>query len=102
MVLWLSEREPAGGFFREDVEIGVVTFGYEFLRSADRLLGHRGLNLGLMDVFQTFSFFVIEGGKSFRPVVSVEHEARPWAAGELNHACLPIDGRVVLLQPHVP
>ena len=52
VVPWLSEREPTGGFFREDVEIGVVTFGYEFLRGAYRLLGHRGLNLSLMDVFQ--------------------------------------------------
>ena len=50
----------------------MVTFRYELFRGANGFLGHRGLNLSLMDVFQTFSFFVIEGGKSFRPVVSVE------------------------------
>ena len=89
VVPWLSEREPAGGFFREDVEIGVVALRYELLRGAYGLLGHRGLNLGLMDILQSFSFFIIEGGEAFRPVV--KQEARSWAAGELNHACLPID-----------
>ena len=99
VVPWLSEREPAGGFFREDVEIGVVTWGYELLRGSNRFLGHRGLNLSLMDVFQSFPFFIVEGSESFRPVV--EHEARSWAAGELNHACLPIYRWVMLLQPRV-
>ena len=75
MVPWLSEREPTGGFFRENVEIGVVTFGYKFLRSAYGFLGRRGLNLSLMDKLQSFSFFVIESGESFRSVMSVEHEA---------------------------
>ena len=71
----LSEREPAGGFFREDVEIGVVAFRYKFLRGAYRFLGCRGLNLSLMDKLQSFSFFIIEGGETFHPVMSVEHEA---------------------------
>ena len=101
MVPWLSGWEPTGGFFREDVEIGVVAWRYEFLGSADGFLGRRGLNLSLMDVLQSFSFFVIEGGESFRPVMSMEHKARSWAAGELNHTCLPIDGWVMLLQPRV-
>ena len=86
MVPWLSEREPTGGFFREDVEIGMVTFRYELLRGAYGFLGRRGLNLSLMDIFQSFSFFVFEGGESFRPMMSVEHETRSWAPGELNHA----------------
>ena len=79
----------------------MVAFGYKLLRGAYGFLGRQGLNLGLMDEFQSFSFFIIKGGETFRPVVSMEHEARSWAAGELNHACLPINGRVVLLQPHV-
>ena len=49
MVPRLSEWEPTGGFFREDVEIGVVAQGYEFFRSANGFLGYRSLNLGLMD-----------------------------------------------------
>ena len=102
MVPWLSKRESTGGFFREDVEIGVITFGYELFGSAYRLFGCRSLNLSLMDILQSFSFFVIEGGETFRPMMSVEHETRAWAAGELNHACLPIDRWVVLLQPREP
>ena len=100
MVPRLSEWEPTGGFFREDVEIGVVARGYEFLRGSDGFLDRRGLNLSLMDVLQSFSFFIIEGGETFRPVV--EHKARSRAAGELNHTCLPVDHWVVLLQPLVP
>ena len=80
----------------------MVAFGNEFLGGAYRLLGRWGLNLGLMDVLQSFSLLVVEGGESFRPVMSVEHEARSWASGELNHACLPIDQWVVLLQPRIP
>ena len=86
MVPWLSEREPAGSFFQEDVEIGVVAFRYELLWGANGFLDRRGLNLGLMDKLQSFSFFVIESGELFRSIVPVEHEARSRASGELNHA----------------
>ena len=75
MVSWLSEWEPTGGFFREDVEIGVVALRNELLGGANRFLDHRGFNLSLMDVLQSFSFFII-GGETFRPIMSVEHEAR--------------------------
>ena len=74
MVPWLLEGRPTSGFFRKDVKIGVVAWGYKFLGSAHRFLG-RCLNLSLMDVLQSFSFFVIEGGETVRPVMSVEHEA---------------------------
>ena len=99
VVPWLSEREPTGGFFRENIEIGVIAFGYELLRGVDGFLDRWGLNLSLMDILQSFLFFIVKSGESFRPVV--EHEAQPWAAGELNHACLPIYRWVVLLQPRV-
>ena len=99
MVPWLSEQEPTGGFFREDVEIGVVARGHEFLRGVNGFLDCQGLNLGLMDILQSFSFFIIDGGETLCPVV--KHEAQSWAAGELNHACLPIYRRIVLLQPCV-
>ena len=101
VIPWLSEREPTSSFFREDIEIGVIAFGYKLLRGSYGFLGRRGLHLSLMDVLQSFSFFVVKGGEMFCLVMSVEQEARSWAAGELNHACLPIDGWVVLLQPHV-
>ena len=73
VVPWLSEREPTGGFFREDVEIGVIALRYQFFRGANGFLDHQGLNLSLMDVLQSFLFFIVEGGESFRPVV--EHKA---------------------------
>ena len=100
VVPWLSKWELAGGFFQEDVEIGMVALGNKFLRGANGFLDRWGLNLSLMDVLQSFSFFIVEGGKSFCPIV--EHKARSWAAGELNHACLPIYRWVVLLQLRVP
>ena len=99
VVPWLSEQEPTGGFFREDIEIGVVALGYKFFGGANGFFGHWSLDFRLMDVFQSFSFFVINGGKVFRPVV--EQKARSWATGELNHACLQVNHRIVLLQPHV-
>ena len=86
MVPWLSEWEPTGGFFREDVKIGVVIFQYELFRGANRFLGRRGLNLSLMDILQSFSSFVFKGGEASRSVMSVEHKARSRASGELNHA----------------
>ena len=51
MVPWFPEREPTSSFLREDVEIGMVAWGYEFLGSVHRFLGDRSLNLGLMDEF---------------------------------------------------
>ena len=95
MVPWLLEREPASSFLGEDVEIGVITWGNEFLGSAHRFLGNRSLNLGLMDELQAFMLsLLVEGCESFHSVL--EHVTGTGAMGELHGSHLPVYHRVVL------
>ena len=66
MVPWLSKQELTSSLFREYVEEGMVTWGYELLGSAHRFLGNRSLNLGLVDEFQAFALsLLVEGHESF-------------------------------------
>ena len=82
MVPWLSEGKPTSGLFRKDVEIGMIAWGYEFLRSAHRFLGGC-LNLSLVNVFQGIVLsLLVEGCETFHLVL--EHVTRAWAAGELH------------------
>ena len=81
MVPWLLEGRPTSGFFRKDVKIGVVAWGYKFLGSAHRFLG-RCLNLSLMDEFQGIALSLIEGSETFHLVL--EHVTGAWAVGELH------------------
>ena len=100
MIPWFLEREPTSSFFQEDVEVGVITWGHEFLGSVHRFLGGRCLNLGLVNEFQAFMLsLLIEGSKSFHSVL--EHVTGARAMGELHGSHLPIHHGVVLLQPQV-
>ena len=79
----------ASGFFREDVEIRVIAWGYEFLGSVHWFLGCWGLNLSLMDEFQAFMLsLLVKGCEIFCSVL--EHVTGLGASGELHCSRLPV------------